>query len=83
MKPIEMISFSNCDGDIRPLRFKWMEGQDEPLIIKVDHVITVSEEKAAGTRMLNFSVQSFYDGEDHRFELRYESKSMMWYVSRM
>jgi len=54
-----------------------------PRVIKIDRILTVEEEKLAGNRMLVFAVQSCIDQEDRRFEMKYETKSMTWYLSRM
>ena len=85
MKPVEMIAVSTCDGSIRPLKFKWHEANDtaEAQVVKVDRIYTISEEKIAGNSMLVFSAQSFIHGEDRRYELKYEKKSMIWYLSRI
>jgi len=83
MKPVEMICVNGCDGKIRPLKFKWIDEEGMPRVIKIDRILTVEEEKLAGNRMLVFAVQSCIDQEDRRFEMKYETKSMTWYLSRM
>ena len=83
MKPVEMILSTGCDGALRPLRFRWTAENGESHVIGIDRVLTVKEEKLAGNPMFVYGVQSRVDGEDRRFEMKYEIRTRIWYVSRM
>ena len=83
MKPVEMILSSGCDGALRPLRFRWTAENGEIHIIGIDRVLTVKEEKLAGNPMFVYDVQSRIAEEDRRFEMKYEIRTRIWYVSRM
>ncbi len=83
MKPIEMICLTSDHGTLRPLRFRWLAEDGTPQVIRIDRVLSMKEEKHAGNRMLVFDVQSQRDGMDHRFEMKYELRTMIWYLSRM
>ena len=82
-RPIEVISYTDNNGDIRPLRFR-LQVDDEPLkVIKVDKVIIKETEKLAGNTMLIFKCQSFIDNVEKLFELRYEIKTCKWVLFKI
>ena len=83
MKPVEMILSSGRDGALRPLRFRWTAEDGEARVIHIDRVITTKEEKLAGNPMFVYDVQSRIGEEDRRFEMKYEIRTRIWYVSRM
>lgn len=83
MKTIDMISFSNCEGNIRPIKFRWYEEGQEPRVIKVDRILSRKEEKLAGNRMLVFTVQSIIDDIERIFEMKYEINTCKWYLYKM
>lgn len=83
MKNIEVISYSNCEGIIRPIRFRWLEDGQEPKIIKIDRILDRKEEKLAGNRMLVFTVQSIIDNVERIFEMKYEINTCKWYLYKI
>ncbi len=83
MKPVEMILSSGRDGALRPLRFRWTAEDGETHVINIDRVLSTKEEKLAGNPMFVFDVQSHIAEEDRRFEMKYEIRTRIWYVSRM
>lgn len=44
-KPIEVISYTNNNGDIKPLRFRLQTEDDSVKVIKIDKVIIKELEK--------------------------------------
>lgn len=76
--PIEVLAYYEESGKINPLRFK-LNGET----IKVEHVISMAEEKLAGNRMLVFCCQSEIKGEVRPFELKYEVNTCKWYLWKM
>ena len=57
-KPIEVISYTDDKGDIRPLRFRLETEDNSVKVIKIDKVIVKETEKLAGNLMLVFKYQS-------------------------
>ena len=47
-KPIEMVSWTDEQGNIKPIRFKISNKDESISVIKVDKVISVVNEKLAG-----------------------------------
>lgn len=78
MKPIEMIAWFNLKDKPRPIKFKFGDK-----IIKVEQVISFSEEKLAGNRMIIYRCQSEINGELRSFEQKYELQTCKWYLFKM
>lgn len=80
MKPVDMISISSREGRLTPLRFKWMEGDGEPRVIRIQRVISCKEEKLAGNRMLVYVVETLTEDTVRIFEMKYEPGTLKWYL---
>jgi hypothetical protein len=81
--PIEVISYTDGKGEIRPIRFRLQLG-DEPLkVVKIDRILMRSAEKLAGNRMLLFRCQSLDGGVERLFEIKYELGTCKWFLYKM
>ena len=81
--PIEVISYTDLKGDIRPLRFR-LQIEDEPLrVIKVDKVIFKQLEKFAGNPMILYRCQSTDDNVEKLFEIKYELNTCKWILYKI
>ncbi|WP_206812981.1 hypothetical protein [Paradesulfitobacterium ferrireducens] len=78
MKPIEMIAWFNCDGLLRPIRFR-VDGE----VIRVEQVCHITEEKLAGNKMKIYRCQSEIEGQLRPFELKYEVQTSRWFLFKM
>ena len=74
MTPIEVIAHFDLDGKLRPLRLK-LEGE----VVRIEQVVSMTEDKLAGNRMLCFRCQSEFDGELKPFEIKYEVGTCKWF----
>lgn len=82
-KPIEVISYTDSKGDVRPLRFK-LQMEDETIkVIKVDKVIVKETEKLAGNHMIVFKCQSLIDDVQKQFEIKYELNTCKWILYKI
>lgn len=80
MQPIEMIAWFTLEGTPNPIRYKMTSDDDSNVIVKVDRIVTRSEEKLAGNRMLIFRCQSEMNGLLKLYELKYELSTCKWYL---
>jgi len=78
MKPIEMIAWFTKEGVPNPVRYK-LDGE----VRKVEQVVSKSEEKLAGNRMIIYRCQSEINGELRPFELKYELQTCRWFLFKM
>ncbi len=83
MKPIEMIAWFTEDGIPKPLRYRITDENGEKTVIKVNKVITTSEEKLAGNRMIIYTCQSCINNIEKVYELKYELSTCKWYLSKI
>lgn len=83
MKPVKMISVSEEDGFVTPIKFQMKNEEKEYITVKIDSIVLREEEKLAGNRMLIFRCQSNFSGLVKVFELKYELNSMKWYLYKI
>lgn len=83
MQPIEMIAWFTLEGAPNPLRYKMISDDASNVVVKVDRVVTRSEEKLAGNRMIIFRCQSEINGFLKLFELKYELNTCKWYLYKI
>ena len=81
--PIEMISYTDNKGYIKPIRFR-MQIDDEPMeVIKIDKVIVRDTERFAGNIMLVYKCQSLIDDVMKLFEIKYELEICKWILYKI
>ena len=81
--PIEVLSYTDDKGSIRPIRFR-MQINDEPMqVIKIDKVIVKETEKLAGNIMIVFKCQSLIDNVIKLFEIKYELATCRWILFKI
>ena len=82
-KPIEVVSYTDDKGDMRPLRFRIQNEDQTTKVIKIDKVITKETEKLAGNYMLVFKCQSLIDNIQRLFEIKYELQTCKWILFKI
>ena len=82
MQPIEMIAWFTREGIPNPIRYKLTCEDASNVVVKIDRVVTRSEEKLAGNRMLIFQCQSEINGLLKLYELKYEASTCKWYLHK-
>lgn len=75
--PIEVLAWFE-NGKPHPLRFKYKDKE-----LKIEQVISVTEEKLAGNRMIIFRCQSEVNEVMKVFELKYELQTCKWLLWKM
>lgn len=78
MTPIEVLAHFDTTGKPRPYRLT-LDGKE----LKIEQVISVTEEKLAGNRMFIFSCQSEINGELKPFEIKFELNTCRWLLWKM
>lgn len=82
-KPIEMISYTDKEGILKPIRFR-IESEDKSYkVIKVDTVLHTELEKLAGNKMHVFKCLSCINGIEKIFELKFEIESCRWMLYKI
>jgi len=83
MRPVEILVWAEPDGSQRPLRFR-LEGHDgEPVVVRVEQILSRTEERRAGNPMVIYGCQGQVRGRMRRFELKYEIRACKWYLYKI
>lgn len=82
-QPIEVISYTDNKGDIRPLRFRFQMDDDSLKVVKIDKIMFKEIEKFAGNNMLVFKCQSLINNVEHIFEVKYELNTCKWILYKI
>lgn len=82
-RPIEVVSYTDAKGDVRPIRFRIENGDESLQVIKIDKVIFKQKEKLAGNLMILYRCQSNIDGLLRVFEIKYELDTCKWILFKM
>ncbi|SMC29583.1 hypothetical protein SAMN02745134_03945 [Clostridium acidisoli DSM 12555] len=82
-KPIEVISYTDDKGELRPIRFRLQMDDESVKVIKIDKIIVKNIEKLAGNPMFVFQCQSLIDGIQKQFEIKYELQTCKWILFKI
>lgn len=78
MTPITVLAHFDLNGTPHPLRFKLADKT-----IKIEQVVSMTEDKLAGNRMMCFRCQSEFDGVLKPFEIKFEVGTCKWFLFKM
>ena len=73
--PITVLAHFEEDGTPHPLRFKLADRE-----LKIEQVLSMTEENLAGNKMLCFRCQSEIDGAMKLFEIKFELGTCKWFL---
>lgn len=82
-KPIEVISVMDTKGIVTPLRLRIIKDDESLQVIKVDKVVTRTQEKFAGNLMIVFTCQSIIGNIERKYELKYEINTCKWILFKI
>lgn len=81
--PIEMVSYTDNKGSIRPIRFRLQVRDESMQVIKVDKVLVKETERFAGNIMIVYKCQSLIDNVQTLFEIKYEIATCRWILFKI
>ncbi|MCT4564024.1 MAG: hypothetical protein N4A68_06855 [Maledivibacter sp.] len=81
--PVDMIAWFTKDGIPNPIKFRIVTDDESNAVIKVDRIITRDVEKLAGNKMHVFRCQSYINGIEKTFELKFEVDSCKWLLYKI
>ena len=81
--PIEVVSYTESKGYIKPIRFRMQINDEHMKVIKVDRIICKDTEKLAGNVMIVYKCQSLIDNVLRQFEIKYELNSCKWMLYKI
>jgi hypothetical protein len=77
--PVQMISCTDTDGKITPLRFRFRDRNGELVTVQVEHVVSMEHNQVGVTCTCS---ATFY-GQEKQFTLWYSFFSHTWQLSRL
>lgn len=83
VRPIEMISHTEEDGKIHPLKFKLEANNGENQVYKVHKIYTTELDKIAGNKVYKFTCEIIINNIVKLCELRYELDSCKWVLFKI
>ena len=75
MTPITVLAHFEEDGAPHPLRFKLADRE-----LKIEQVVSVTEDRLCGNKMLCFRCQSEIKGELKPYEIKFEVGTCKWFL---
>lgn len=82
-KSIEMISWTEKNGKIHPLKFKLTLENGESYVYKIIKIYTSEIEKHAGNKIYKFTCEIIVNQSIKICELRYELDSCKWILFKI
>ena len=81
--PIEMIFYTDNHGAVKPIRFRMQINTEPMLVIKIDKVIIIENQKFAGNIMIIYKCQSLIDDTMKLFEIHYHIATCRWILYKI
>lgn len=82
-KPIEMISWTEENGKIHPLRFKIENKEGERYVYKIEKIYTSELERIAGNKVYKFTCEITINHINKICELRYDVDTCRWSLFKL
>lgn len=81
--PIDMISFCNTMGDMKPMRLRIENESHERVTADIIEILYKKESKPAGVLILTYGCRIQLYGQEHLVELHYNVASHKWTLYRI
>lgn len=82
-KPVEMISWTEKDGKIHPVKFKLSDENNEDRVYKIKKIYTTEIEKLAGIKTFCFTCEIIVNDTVKVCEIRYNLDSCKWVLFKI
>lgn len=80
--PVEVITHTDINGKINPIKIKYIEN-NESKIIKINKVIKTDINKYGGNTNYIYLCNSVMDNKNFYFELSYNISLTKWYIFKI
>lgn len=82
-KPIDVIAGFLNRQKPRPYRFRYKDEDGEDKVIRIEKIISVSEQSIPGVKTLVYECQSSKGMDQYRFQLLYKPDSHSWLLYKI
>lgn len=81
--PVDVISLCSATGELRPLRIRLADEEQQLIRINIDEVLDVREIRHVGAEASIFLCRARVWDRIWTFELKYTLRSHTWYILRL
>lgn len=78
LKPVDVISVCNANGEIRPLRLRIEDESQQQFRVDIAQVVSVKEITFVGVEAQIFLCRAWFQGREWLFELKYSIRTHTW-----
>lgn len=82
-RPIQVISWTDYEGKIVPVRYKILNKDGQELEFKITQIMTVKTLKLAGKNTRIYTGMTLVNGQERYCEIRYETESCRWMMFKV
>ncbi len=82
-KPIEVVTWTDTEGNIHPIRFRYQNNEEEYVVIKINRVLYTSLEKLCGNPMMIYRCITTTGGAERVFEIKYALNTCKWMLFKI
>lgn len=79
-KKVEVIALFDMNGKPTPVRVRLPAENGENLVLKIDRILRVDQDRTTGNLMLKYYCETLKKGQLIPFELRYEATTFCWFI---
>lgn len=77
-RPVDVISLCSSEGQIQPLRLRVMDGQEQPIRVDIQEIVSVKEITYVGVEAQVFLCRATVWGKEWLFQLKYSIRNHSW-----
>lgn len=81
--PVDIISYCNTLGDIRPIRMRMENEQHERVTVDIREIAYQKEIKPSGLPIISYGCKLLWDGQERLIELYYHAHTHRWTFHRI
>lgn len=82
-RAVDVIAVCHADGTLRPLRFRYEDGEHRLRSMRVDEVLCCKPIEYVGVEAFIYSCRAWDEAQEHLFELKYTVRSHCWTLFRV
>ena len=79
-KPVDVISICSAGGEIRPLRIRLEDEQQQLIRIDIEEIVSTQQITYVGIEAQIFLCRATLWGREWLFQLKYTFRSHMWWM---
>lgn len=79
-KPISVVSITDFEGNITPVKWKIETNDGEMVIYKITHIFNVDKRRSLGKESIVFSCMTILNSIEKSCKIQYRSDETTWFL---